>query len=74
VKSMIISKDVLNSRRVSSSKQPLKPGGNFFLLIEGERVGPFVQTGGKDHLAQILLDRGIVFEMDKPRSRYGLTS
>jgi len=68
VKSKKIPSDALDSKRIAPSKHLLKPTKKFFLLIEGERVGPFVQTGGKRHLAQILRNRGIVIEIDSPRS------
>ncbi len=35
----------------------------FYLLIEEERVGPFVRIGTNDHLSEVLLDRGIVIEV-----------
>jgi hypothetical protein len=31
----------------------------FYLVIEGERVGPFIQIGRNGHLRQLLLDRGV---------------
>jgi hypothetical protein len=34
----------------------------FYLLIEEERVGPFVRIGKSEHLTEILGERGIVTE------------
>lgn len=31
----------------------------FYLVIEGNRVGPFIQIGRNGHLRQLLLDRGV---------------
>lgn len=36
----------------------------FYLLIEGERVGPFVIFGSNGHLVEYLHDRGVDIERD----------
>ena len=64
MKIMKDSDDELESRQNCPINQLSQSAGSFFLLIEGERGGPFVQTGGKVHLSQILLDRGIVIKTD----------
>lgn len=69
MKLMKDSDDELESQQDCPSNQLFQSAGSFFLLIEGERVGPFVQTGGNDRLVQNLRDRGLVIEMDKLRSR-----
>ena len=69
MKIMKNSDDELESRQNCPSNQLFQSAGSFFLLIEGERVGPFVQTSSNERLLQDLRDRGLEVEMVKLRSR-----
>jgi hypothetical protein len=48
-----------HTMKTKASRQPGFPGQKYFLLIDGNRIGPFLSTGSMNHLEVLLRGRGI---------------